>query len=200
MTELIFGLSWTGFVILILFIFFCGGPDSILTVNGVPMTVREALQEPAIYIFFGIFIFIGFAFLSVGFRKVIRNALTKKYGYNTYGKVLDVYFSGMKINHRKIYNADVLVVREDGTTECFTERVGTLRKYRPGAYVKIMQYKNDINILESLEEINIPYSIKYRLDTENANDSETTLTDFKEEDTIIINGVTYKRQDDEIPN
>ena len=198
MTELSIGIIWIIFVIIIAAIIFAGGPDSLVTVNGVTMTMEEALKEPTLYIVFGMFFFFGLVFLVIGARRTLRNSITKRLGYNTYGKVLDIYFSGIKINHRKIYNADVLVVREDGTVECFTERVGTLRKYKSGMFVKVIQYKNDINILEGLEEMDVPYSIKYRLDAEDANDNETTLAGFEVEDTIVINGVTYKRQDDEI--
>jgi arginyl-tRNA synthetase len=99
------------------------------------------------------------AFIAVGVRKLVKNLKTNRYGYETYGVVLQIFPTGKSVNSRPILCAEISLVKEDGTTEIFKEDIGfNEKRYHTGAFLKVKYFENDVNILEKLHEANVPFN------------------------------------------
>lgn len=193
MFELFFGTFWT--IVISALTWGMYGTSGDVEVNGTLVSHEEFITMLGPKVFIGIFWIIGLTFIYIGLKKVITNSLTTRYGEQCYGRVCNVYHSGTYINNRPEYKADVLVyIPSTSETKVISEIIGMNGfAYPKGAYLEIKYYKNDINIIGTLNEAYIPQSIKDKLDN-----SETYKTEFnntKSQHVIVIDGIEYIRKD-----
>lgn len=198
MFELLFGGFWlliTGFMT---FAFY--GTEGPVTVNGVPMEHAEFVELLWPKLFLGVFWAIGLIMLFLGIRKIYRNIRTSTHGVETYGVIIDITPTNMRINHRPVMQAEVAVV-QDGHIEMHAERIGAGRsKYSIGDYLRLKCYKNDINILEQVDRAQVSYSHLPLLEAEyqkaHGRTSNYNVPDYDNADEYItINGHRYRKID-----
>ena len=172
MFELVFGFVWLLITAPVTFAFFLS-------------TDQADTNIVAVLLFLSVFWIIGILMLIKGLIKVIRNILTAKNGKYYIGKIIEVYPSGNSVNGRSLYNAEItFYIDSENEIKTLKETVGYSEdKYPIGSYVKVKYYKNDINIIEAIEDESlVPYKLK---DIKVDND----------EDIIEQNGHKYKRID-----
>lgn len=217
MSTLIFGIIWTVFtgVMGILII----NSSGTMIVNGVEVSRNDtgAMMIPIIFI--GVFILIGIILIVVGLKKVLKDIATSKNGIETYGVVIDISETGTRVNGRPELKAVVMVIMEYGHMERFEEIIGfDYSKYPYGEYLKVKQYKDDINIIDRIDGSLIPYSQLEMLENArrqhvgnksymNSGIGDTTgvydeyyYGENKEvkkidDDTVVINGVIYRKHE-----
>ena len=218
MSMLIFGIIWTVFSGL-MGVLVLVSPGT-MTVNGVEVSRNDTGAMLVPILFIGLFVLIGIILIAVGLKKVLRDIATSKNGIETYGVVIDISETGTRVNGSPELKAIVMAITEYGQMERFEEIIGfDYNKYSYGEYLKVKQYKDDINIIEKIDESIIPYNQLEKLeevkqqyignkglmnhgigDTTGVYD-EYYMGDNNEikkldEDTIVINGVTYKRNEE----
>lgn len=198
MFELIFGLIWTAFTGVFIWGFYFSGASTI-TVNGVPTSQAEFNGMLVPKIFLGIFLLIGVFMLIKGAKKILANIATSTKGEIKYGYVSEVYFNGCRVNGRPRYNARIILV--DGATSSeFEEDIGFEKyQYPSGSYVKVKHFKNDVNILNVVDEYNVPSSLSSWVKM-NVSNITKNIDDNHSEDSIIINGVEYVKKGNSIHN
>ena len=194
MFELIFGLIWTAFTSLFLFLMY-GIPSMNYTVNGNSVTREEFHSMLGPKLFIGMFLGIGIFLIIHGARKVIRNMQTKVNGEECFGRVLAIAKTGTYINERPVYKAQVLLISNvEGTDYTIWEEIGfNPRRFQIGEYIKVLYYKGDINFIDEEE-----YSTQYDIpeDTKRyLNDLSQDLIPTSNDDSILIDGVRYIRED-----
>ena len=103
------GLFWISVIAILTFAFYSGSPDRLVYLYGVPSTHAEftALLWPKLI--FGLFWLIGLIFLFVGLKIVITDLLTKYFGKEVVGCVVDITPSGYYENNKPSYNAEILI-------------------------------------------------------------------------------------------
>ena len=203
MFKLKFGIIWTLFTGAI-------GAVFLVTINnsgGITINDRY-VQNPTLsdlwplYLFLGIFITIGIALIASGVKTVIANSKTNKYGIERYGYITDILPTGSYVNNRPELKAIVTVIDDDfGNTNTYEEIIGfDCNKYNVGDYIKVKHYENDINILHTLREDQVPYDKLDILSDKNIKENATysnygNPNQHKEieEEVIIVNCKKYKR-------
>lgn len=133
----------------------------------------------------GMFLTIGIIFIIKGLIKIIKDILTSKKGEECYGCVENIKETGEYVNGQPIYKSDfVIYVESEYTTKKISEKIGmNPERYPIGSFVKAKYYDNDINILDKIDEINIPEEIREKIKVEVSPTNEI----------IEIDGVKYKR-------
>lgn len=155
MSLLVFGVIWNAFIAFFTYLMMFSGDGA--TVNGQYMTTEEVRAQPMLWIFLGIFWFIGFFLMYKGGKKVIADILTKTKGFETYGAITDIYFSGTRVNHRPEYIAEILGIDENNNIIQLKDSIGFGRcQYDIGEILKIKYYKKDFNILKRLTPEEVP--------------------------------------------
>lgn len=218
MSTLIFGIIWTAFSAVFAFLVF--GIPGTMTVNGEVVSKDDygVMLMPAIII--GIFIIIGIILIVTGLRKVLRDIATSKNGFETYGVVIGISETGTRVNERPELKAIVMVIMEYGEIQRFEEIIGfDYNRYFYGEYLKVKQYKKDINILDSIDSSMIPYNQLEKLEnvkqqyvgnkgfmnygignTSGVYDEyyrgENNEVKIMDDDTVIIDGVVYKKHEE----
>ncbi len=198
MFELFFGGFWLLITGIITFAFY--GTDATVSVNGVPMAHAEFVELLAPKIFLGVFWIIGLVMLTLGIIKICRNLQTSTHGVETYGVIIDITPTNMRINNRPVMQAEVAVV-QDGRIKMHAERIGTGRgQYHIGDYLRLKCYKNDINILEKVEQSQVSYLQLPLLENEyqkiHGHNHNYAVPDYDNADEYItINGQRYRKID-----
>ena len=182
MNNFKFGLVWT--------IFFIFVTIAILSVTGF---------NTGLFLFFLLFIAAGVWVMYLGIKELQKNKKTNKYGEICYGIVtaIEPAKSNIEINGRTPFSVYVDVyVGSMNFVSNYSEEIGFEQyKYRVGECLKVKFYDNDINILEGNVDFNsLPYDIqnKFLPSTTRATNIPQGLYSGQE-DTIIINGVEYKK-------
>lgn len=126
---------------------------------------------------------IGIIMMFIGLKQIIRNMKTNIYGITCFGKILDIYSTGVKINGRTVYNASVLIyIENEGITKIINEKIDYKNRFFKGYYVTVKYYNNDINFVDFLEdERNIPQQVITMLDKGCSNINKTENEYKKEE-------------------
>lgn len=178
MFKLKFGLVWTLFVTPI-FIMCLVVPGE--QRGGVDMNL-------GLFIFFIIFEVIGLSLLVSGIKQVIKDKKTNKFGDTTYGQIISIYGTGSSTNGKEELQAEILTyVSNENTVKKINEIIGFPPiEYNVGDFVQLKIYEGDINIIQSVSENIIPYTILTLLQEET-----------KKENTIIINGEVYTKEQTE---
>ena len=194
MFELIFGLIWTAFTGVFVYVFYFAGVGTI-TVNGVPTSQAEFNQILFPKIFLGIFLLIGIIMIIKGLKKILANMATSSKGEIKYGYISDVYYNGSRVNGRPRYNARIILI-ENGSPCEFEEDIGFKKyQYPSGSYVKVKHYKNDVNILNTIDEYSVPSSLSSWVELNvRSRASHADIEDNHSGNTIIIDGVEYVRK------
>ena len=124
---------------------------------------------------------IGIIMMFIGLKEIIRNIKTNVYGIKCFGKVLDIYSTGVKINGRTVYKASVLIYLEnEGITKIINEKIDYKNRFLKDCYVTVKYYNGDINFVDFLEdERNIPQHIIAMLNKETSNINKTE-NEYKE--------------------
>ena len=183
MDKLLFGLGWIAFTTIIFIIFLCFGQVSV-----------------PLLLFFMLFFAVGIFVLWLGMKDVFKNIKTDKNGEICYGviKSIEPDPTSVQVNGNPQYRATVefFTLTINGTMT-LSETIGyKMEKYRVGECVKIKYYENDINIIEGNINIAIlPYNIQDSLKGVQAVASIPEGLYTGTENTITINGVTYRRDD-----
>ncbi len=197
MFELFFSTIWLLVTGVITFAFY--GTEGTITVNGVPMEHAEFVELLWPKLFLGVFWIIGLVMLFLGIRKIYRNIRTSTHGVETYGVIIDITPTNMRVNHRPVMQAEVAVV-QDGHIEMHAERIGTGRsKYEIGDFLALKCYKNDINITGVAERSQVPWHQLELLEAEyqqiNPGKSYNVPDYHNNDEYITINGQKYRKID-----
>lgn len=161
-----FGAFWELIVSIILFVFY-EVPNGTITVNGKIVSQAEfnSLLWPKLI--FLIFILVGLFFVVIGIIGLIKDNKINELGKEYYGKIIDIHNNDCSINGRCLEDAKVKVyIEELNEIKEYTEHLELHSLYREKDYIKVKYYNNDINIIDTLEEIEIPSNIKELLDKE----------------------------------
>lgn len=144
-----------------------------------------------------IFFIVGVIFACKGAKKLISDHQTDKYGTQAYGIVSDILPTGTSVNGVPELKANVFIYKEDGSVESYAEVIGfSADKYKPGDFLLVKHYKNDINILQQVNQESISDEVKTAL-CEAAgvhNNTSNLHIDGNMADTIIIDGTEYVRK------
>lgn len=179
MFDLLFGFFWTVFSIAMFF------AVKKTTTGNIPLFVIGVLF---LFIGVGVFVFVRAVW------KVFKDYNTDKHGDDFYGFIEAVYPDGNYVNRLPEYKADVMVYEvSSGKSFKVSEVIGfDPNKYPINSYVKGKCCDGDINIKEKINDFNLlPLNVQnYFREIENSNSP----------DTIEVNGVKYKRVDEEDNN
>ena len=177
MSELGFGIVWTVFMAIFTLVFVSAGEG---------LNISLAL-------FLALFWAIGIFMIVKGIKKVKTNRNTEKLGEECYGMVNRIYPTGTRVNNRPEWQAEFVVyIPSKDSIEYISEVIGfDRRKYLPRSFVKCKYYNGDINILKKVNEAQLPLNIKSYFEPY-MNNSNSTVDDI-----ITVNGIRYKRIDDE---
>lgn len=178
MINLIIGTIWTIFALLIGYI-----------------TFTKETSVPVEIIVFLAFLVFGIFLLIKGIKKLIQNQKTEKLGEECYAMVDSIYPTGTRVNNAPEYKANFLVyIPSQNKVEKISEVIGfNPLKYPIQSFVKGKFYENDINIKETVEYNNLPLNIRQKFDYYRRDNSIDTDNNILSEDIITINGVKYKK-------
>lgn len=172
MFELIFGIIWTLFSSIFVFVTFIS--------EDVPLLFKFMMC---------IFLIIGIIMIIKGLQKVIKNMKTNNYGEICYGYIQNVYPDGSYVNGMPEYKADILTyIPSTNSTETISEIIGfNPMKYPTDSYVIGKYYEGDINLEEIVNNFEqLPINVQNCF-------SNIEEEKKKIEDIVVINGVRYKR-------
>lgn len=197
MFEIIFGSFWTAITA---FITIATYTAEHVTVNDVEYTQAEFSTMLFPKVFLGIFWFIGLFMLYTGLKKIIKNHNTNVYGEIVYGKICNIYNSGTYINEVPELKADFLIyVPSEWGTKVVSEVIGLdniKNCYQIGDYVEVKYYNNDINIIRTVTEDELPYEARPELVSyKSPAELEKEKFNNKSDDSIYINGEEYIRRE-----
>lgn len=197
MFNLFLGLIWTIIVAIVTFVFY-GNSGGTITVNGEIVSQAEFNGMLFPKIFLGIFWIIGIFFIIKGAKKIFIDKKTSVLGEETFARIINMYPSGASVNNIPEIKADFCVyIPSSNNTEIISEILGlNVVKYSIGSYVSVKYYEGDINITSLISEEQVPYGIKEKLNS----DILTKEYLEKNEDVILVDGVKYKKVDDEKNN
>lgn len=167
MFELIFGLAFL----------------TISAIVIVPVIITgEAIELMFVFLIFPI---VGIIMFVIGLIKVIRDAKTSIKGEVCYASISDLFATNKSINESSVMKAvfNVYLESEHRVVEVEEEIGVRADRYPIGSYVKVKYYNNDINVLEHIEEQEVP---SYALERIKVKDVTTG-------DIIVVDGVKYKR-------
>lgn len=175
-----FGLIWTLFTSIIFgFVIFVPADER----NGAEMSFGLGL-------FFLLFEAIGIFMLVSGIKQILKDKKTSKYGIEAYGRILRIFPTGASANGVPELQAEIgTYIPDTGETREFTEITGFKPLYDVGDYLLLKYYEDDVNIVQRLEKNEVPVHF-----LEIINSKYLTKID---KDIIEIDGVKYKRIDDE---
>lgn len=186
MFEIFFSTIWLLITGVITFGFYCSGSN--ITVNGQYVTQEEFNAMLGPKLFLGIFWVVGITIFIIGIKRIIKNYKTNTYGELCYGRIINIFKSGVYINDEPQLKANIAVYIESiGIVEEIEEVIGVARrvKYREGDYIEGKYYNGDINITDYIPEGAIPIHIQDKLKNLYTPPS----------DTIVIDGVEYVKKD-----
>lgn len=205
MFSFLFGLGWTIFSLLFLFVTIVGGLDSgeiiINRENG--FVVESSLGFPLVFL--SIFVIIGICILVGSIRKFLKDSKTSKNGVLCYGIIKAVTRTGNYVNNRPELKAVLDIINPNtNQVEEVQEVIGfDPYKYAIGSYMICKYYEGDINFERKAEPGEITDSIKDRIkpgtyysEGQGLNPVETGYTDIEfSEDRmyVTIDGIKYKR-------
>lgn len=192
MFELIFGLVWTAFTILVGAAF-----GTSMSSNGVSANNNSFFVLGVLFLFIAVGIFL----IIKGAVKLFKNSQTNKYGVERYALIEDVVPTGSYLNNKPELKAKMCVVMKYDETEEFEEVIGFNPICDVGDFVLVKQYNGDVNIIKVLTENEIPYDKKEILLKNKSSCAEkrighyTSPADLEdvEGEFIIINGEKYKK-------
>ena len=106
-----------------------------------------------------------------------------------------IYPTSTRVNNAPQYKANFLVyIPSQNKAEKISEVIGfNPLKYPIQSFVKGKFYENDINIKETVEYNNLPLNIRQKFDYYRRDNSIDTDNNILSEDIITINGVKYKK-------
>ena len=144
-------------------------------------------------LFLALFWGVGIFILIKGLQKVITNHRTSKLGEECFGQINNCYPTGNRMNGMPEYAIEALVyIPSKNKMENIKETIGfNASKYPIYSFVKCKYYNGDINILKKVNEAQLPLNIKSYFEPY-MNNSNSTVDDI-----ITVNGIRYKRIDDE---
>lgn len=117
------------------------------------------LIAPASIFVMWTFVALGIVLAKSGYDEVKKDKLTEQHGESYYGMIEIVKETGQLVNGQKEYLAEVLVYLRDEVCE-YKEIIGCDSKaYRKGDYVLCKYFQGDINILNILQDYEIPPEI-----------------------------------------
>lgn len=148
----------------------------------------------SLIIFLGLFWLVGISLLVKGLKKIITDNKTEKLGEECYGQIKNIYPNGCYVNNAPEFNADFLIyIQSKNSMERITEKIGfDPNKYQVNSFIKGKYYNGDINIKEVVDYNLIPLNIRPNFD--HLISAETNVSGA---DIITVNGVRYKRIDNE---
>ncbi len=121
------------------------------------------LIAPASIFVMWTFVALGIVLAKSGYDEIKKDKLTEQHGESFYGMVERVYETGQLVDGQKEYLAEVLVYLRDEVCE-YKEIIGCdSRAYRKGDYVLCKYFRGDINILNILQDDEIPPEILVEL-------------------------------------
>lgn len=123
---------------------------------------------------------IGILVFKTGFKEVVRNKETAKYGEECFGKVVGHYDTGIRVNENPLYGAKVVVyINSENRTMLVKEKMGyNPNLYKVGSYVKVEYYNEDINFICEVPENMVSVSIRETIEKDTNNYSEDIKDEF----------------------
>ena len=181
MFKIKFGILWTLFVtpIFIMCLVIPGEQR-----NGVDMS-------PTLFMFFMFFEAIGLYLLVSGIKQVKKDRKTNELGEITYGQIISIYGTGASSNGKDELQAEIKTyLPNENVIKSINEIIGFPPiDYNVGDFVQLKYYEGDINIVQVVSENTIPNIILTLLKEE-----------FKKENTIIVNGEVFVKEQTENNN
>lgn len=192
MFHLLFGIAWTAFSSLFMFLIFLA--DETETNSG----FMNELLFPKILI--SVFILIGISLIISGIKQILRNKKTNAIGKISFGKILSIFPNGTYVNNKPYFDANILVVHDDRTVCMYKETIGRNKhNYKIGDYLKVKYYNGDINIIEKVSDISIPLTTREDIELELKNnkiyEEYNEMETIIENDYVIIDGIKYVKED-----
>ena len=157
MFYLIFGVLWTVISLFTIIPFYNPNSATEIEVNGVIVSQEEFSQMLLPKLLFGFVLLIGIVVFLAGLYIVIRDLRTSRHGKKTIAVLVNVEPNGQIINDQKALDAVMLVLEENGECNLYRENIGLNGyDYIPGEFYEVLHYKNDINILDHIDENLVP--------------------------------------------
>lgn len=185
--NLQFGIIWEIFCIVFTVIIICSTASAGSLVSSLPFLI-----------FIGIFHIIGIFLLRKGVKQYKKDRLTALYGTRKYALLKSLYPNGSYRNNSAEYDGEFEVFEEDGSSETYKETVGFHPEFEEGDYVIVLQYNDDINIVEKTEKENVPKDILKKskdIKIDNNVPNSDKMEVGKEVEEVIIDGKKYIRKD-----
>ena len=177
MSDLIFGIIWLTFSVLMSIPFFISFGKSGM-IGSVFFLV----------FFFAIFYAVGIYMIYRGAKRVRRDKKTEEFGVQTFGKVIGIQRTGTYVNGNPELKAEIAAYSPyERKVNTYTEVIGFApAKFRRGEYLRLKVYLDDVNIIASVAERDVPLE-----QLEEINFAFPTTDNSKDE--LYIDGVKYVR-------
>ena len=137
---------------------------------------------------------IGIYLLKRGIDKISIDKQTDNFGEECYGLITDIYPSGSYANNIPELKANVTIyIPSSHEVMDVSEILGMANKvefYRVGSYVLLRYFEGDINFECVIDEETLPIDAREQLSS-----SDSLINTKKINDTIVIDGVEYVRND-----
>jgi hypothetical protein len=177
MSDLVFGIIWLTFSILMSIPFY--------------ISVGAAGASEMIFmlfLFFSIFYAVGLWILIRGIKRVTKDKATDRMGAVTVGKVLRIGKTGTYVNGNPELKAEIASYdTQTMRIKAYVEVIGFApAKYRPGQYLRVKVYEDDLNILGEIDENEVSIKDKEIIDR--------AFPTPEDEKVVYINGVKYVQE------
>lgn len=152
----------------------------------------------AMLAFLSIFLVIGIAFLVIGLKKLFTDKLTDRKGVDTIGVVADIMPDNISVNDRCYYKVKVRFYDSQNVLRNLEERIGQdPEKYRIGDLINIRYYRDDVNIMGTVDEKQLSYGERRKLDKlmdVRANLQSMDIHFEEGTDVVVVNGIRYRKE------
>lgn len=109
-------------------------------------------------------------FLISGLKSVSKIIIANIIGFKTYAYVFDVLPANSSLNGEDLYNVHILVANKHGQVqECVYPVWLNYQKYPVGSYVKVKYFGTYAKVLRKIDEYEIPYDIKLKINNTYSN-------------------------------
>jgi hypothetical protein len=179
-------------------------PGSEIRVNGVEMPYEQFVSLPMPKILIGAFAALGIYLIVLGLIKMYKKKMVQKLGKETYGVVTDLMPSNIKVRGRCVLKAIVQVVNDGYVVNQYCDEIDkgkTGDVYFCGSFVKVKHYKNDISIVKTVPDAQVPFEIAdvltkrfeqlfVKVDDERNDEYDEEFTNAY----VVFNGCKYRRK------
>ena len=155
MTNIAIGVFIIAFSLCISVLMYSVDGETYINGEYVPQEELNDMFFPKLIII--IFVIVGAYILFTGIMQVVKNHRTKRMGIETYGIIMALQPSNVRINGRNVWNVVVQIVQDGCRLVQYTEELGTfVGNYQPGTFVRVCYYRDDVNLIGIANQKEIP--------------------------------------------